>query len=424
MAQPKDFGFGSEEQMVRDSARKLLKDAAGIEALRALVARDHKSAYESAVQPAPWDERLWRQMVELGWTALAVPDDCGGAGMKMVAVAALAEELGRVAVPSPLTSTLIATMVLRAAATLAAAGAAGTGPRLDVAPAAPAWLERIAAGAAATLATTSPAGAWELGDVAVRAERAGSGVTLRGTAAFVQDARKAAFFVVAAAGEGGVGLYAVAADTPGVTVRPDRIADLTRDQARLELDDVRLDPAAIVAPPGSAAAVLAAATPAILTIVAADLCGAAEWQLQTTAEYARVRTQFDHPIGFFQAVKHPIVNMMIDVDRARSLTYAAACAIDTDPDDALRLARMAKAAASDAAAFCSDRSIQLHGGIGFTWECDVHLYVKRQKHNQFLYGDGAYQRARLAELIGAAGARASAGERFEGGATPSESTLA
>src|SRR5438552_2347331 len=158
MAQPKDFGFGSEEQMVRDSARKLLKDAAGIETLRALVARDHKSAYESAVQPAPWDER------------------------------------------------------------------------------------------------------------------------------------KAAFFVVAAASEGGVGLYAVAADTPGVTIQPDRIADLTRDQARLELDDARLDGAAIVAAPGAAAAVIAAATPAILTIVAADLCGAAEWQLQTTAEYARVRT--------------------------------------------------------------------------------------------------------------------------------------
>ncbi len=422
MAQPKDFGFGSEEQMVRDSARKLLKDTAGIETLRALVARDHKSAYESAVQPAPWDERLWRQMIELGWTALAVPEDAGGAGMKMVAVAALAEELGRVALPSPLTSTLIATMVLRAAATHAAA--ARRGPRLDVAPAAPAWLERIAGGEPATIATTSPAGAWELGDVAVRAERAGSGVMLRGTAAFVQDARKAAFFVVAAAAEDGIGLYAVPADTPGLTINPDRIADLTRDQARLELDDVRLDPAATLATPGNAAAVLAAATPAILTIVAADLCGAAEWQLQTTAEYARVRTQFDHPIGFFQAVKHPIVNMMIDVDRARSLTYAAACAIDTDPDDALRLARMAKAAASDAAAFSSDRSIQLHGGIGFTWECDVHLYVKRQKHNQFLYGDGAYQRARLAELIDATRGRAPAGERFEGAATPSESTLA
>ncbi len=98
-------------------------------------------------------------------------------------------------------------------------------------------------------------------------------------------------------------------------------------------------------------------------------------------------------------MKHPIVNMMIDVDRARSLVYAAACAIDSDPGDALRLARMAKAAASDAAGFCSSRSIQLHGGIGFTWECDVHIYLKRQKHNQFYFGDGPYQRAKLAELV-------------------------
>jgi alkylation response protein AidB-like acyl-CoA dehydrogenase len=409
VAQPKDFGFGAEEQMVRDSARKLLKDVAGIETLRALVARDHKAAYESAVQPAPWDEHVWRQMVELGWTALAVPEEAGGAGMKMVAVAALAEELGRAAVPSPLTATLIATMALRAAATTAAGDAAAAGPRLSVAPAAPAWLERIAAGEAATLAATPPSGSWEPADVAVRAEHTDSGVTLRGSAAFVQDARKAAFFVVAAQAKDGLGLYAVAADTPGLTLRPDRIADLTRDQARLDFDDVRLDAAAIVAAPGSGTMALERAMPAILTIVAADLCGAAEWQMQTTTEYARVRTQFDHPIGFFQAVKHPIVNMMMDVDRARSLVYAAACAIDGDPEDAPRLARMAKAAASDAAAFCSDRSIQLHGGIGFTWECDVHLYVKRQKHNQFLYGDAAHHRSRLAALYdapGRAGARA------------------
>jgi alkylation response protein AidB-like acyl-CoA dehydrogenase len=302
-------------------------------------------------------------------------------------------------VPSPLVSTLIATIVLRAAATRAAAAAAGTGPRLQDPPAAPAWLERIATGTPATLALTPPSGSWDPAETAVRAERSGSGIVLRGEVAFVQDARKAAFFIVAAAGEGGLGLYAVPADTPGLTIRPDRIADLTRDQARLGLDDVRVDASSILAAPGTAAEVIEAAMPAILTIVAADLCGAAEWQLQTTTEYARVRTQFDHPIGFFQAVKHPIVNMMMDVDRARSLVYAAACAIDADPTDAARLACMAKAAASDAGAFCSDRSIQLHGGIGFTWECDVHLYVKRQKHNQFLYGDAPYQRARLAALI-------------------------
>jgi alkylation response protein AidB-like acyl-CoA dehydrogenase len=225
---------------------------------------------------------------------------------------------------------------------------------------------------------------------------------LDGTAPFVQDARKATFFVVAARDAKGVGLYAVAADAPGVTIHPDRVVDLTRDQAHVEFDDVKVDKSAVIAAPGTGADVMAAALPSILTIVAADLCGAAEWQLQTTAEYARVRTQFDRLIGFFQAVKHPIVNIMIDVDRARSITYAAACAIDTDPTDALRLARMAKAAASDAGSFASSRSIQLHGGIGFTWECDVHIYVKRQKHNQFYFGDGPYQRAKIAELIGKA----------------------
>jgi alkylation response protein AidB-like acyl-CoA dehydrogenase len=383
MAQPKDFGFGAEEQMLRDSARKFLKDHAPIEKLRALVARDHKVAYESDVQPLAWDERTWKQMVELGWTALAVPESAAGAGMKTIAVAALAEEIGHAALPSPLIATLIATAVLTRA----------TGE------AARACLERIAGGAAASFAGPGAEGSWLSDATSITVTPSGDGALLKGTVPFVQDARKAAFFVVAARAAEGVGLYAVPADTPGLTIRPDRVVDLTRDQASLAFDDVRVDEASVITAPRAGAVAIADALPAILTIVAADLCGAAEWQLQTTAEYARIRTQFDHPIGFFQAVKHPIVNMMIDVDRARSLVYAAACAIDNDPADALRLARMAKAAASDAAAFCSNRSIQLHGGIGFTWECDVHIYVKRQKHNQFYFGDGAYQRAKLAELI-------------------------
>ena len=386
MAQPKDFGFGSEEQMLRDSARKFLKDNSPIEKLRALVARDHKIAYESDVQPLAWDEQVWRQMVGLGWTALAAPESAGGVGMKTIAVAALAEEIGRAALPSPLTATLIATAALTAAAKSGSTTAN-------------AWLERIVGGEAAALAGPGADGSWMADATSLRVKTTGDGAFLEGTVPFVQDARKAAFFVVVARDPKGVGLYAIPADVPGLTIKPDRVVDLTRDQARLVLDDVRVDKANVVAAPGAGAAAMADALPTMLAIVAADLCGAAEWQLQTTSEYARVRTQFDHPIGFFQAVKHPIVNMMIDVDRARSLVYAAACAIDSDPADALRLARMAKAAASDAAGFCSSRSIQLHGGIGFTWECDVHIYVKRQKHNQFYFGDGAYQRTKLAELI-------------------------
>src|SRR5690606_27908040 len=135
------------------------------------------------------------------------------------------------------------------------------------------------------------------------------------------------------------------------------------------------------------------------TLVAADLCGAGEWLLQTTAEYARTREQFGRTIGFFQAIKHPLVNLMIQLDHARSLTYNAACALDHEPERAAVCARMAKAAAADAGAFGASRAIQFHGGIGFTWECAVHLYTKRQKHNQLLYGDAIYQRARLAELL-------------------------
>jgi len=383
MALTKDFGFGPDEILLRDQARKLLRERFPVERLRALVAADHDEAYRSEVQPAPWDAELWRHVVELGWTALAVPEDAGGAGMPFVAVAALAEETGRVALPSPLASTFAAAMVLRAAG-------------------AKTWLERIAGGAAASLALTNAAGAWEpqAPDVVARVD--GSQTVLDGRAAFVQDARKVDFFVVSALGPGGIGLYVVPAAADGLSIRPDRIVDLTRDQGTLVLDDVRVDAAAVVTEPGRGIRPIEQATPALLTIVAADLCGAAEWQLQTTAEYARVRVQFEHPIGFFQAVKHPLVDMMLAVDRARSLTYAAACAIDHEPADAHRLARMAKAAASDAGAYCSDRSVQLHGGIGFTWECDVHIYFKRQKHNELLYGDATHQRARLAELLDAA----------------------
>jgi alkylation response protein AidB-like acyl-CoA dehydrogenase len=384
MTQPRNFGFGEDETLLRDSARKFLGDHAGIEALRRLVARDHRAAYESAVAPAPWDEALWRRMVELGWTSLAVPEAAGGAGMKMVAVAALAEEAGRAALVSPLITTLLASCVLRAAD---GAGAA-------------AGLARIVAGTAMALAVTDADGSWDPEDTSVAATVAGDGAVLRGTASFVQDARKVGAFVVAARGAGGVGLYVVDADAPGVSIEPDHIVDLTRDQARVSFADVRAGAERVAAASGGGAAALRRAMPALLTIVAADMCGAAEWQLETTAAYARVRTQFDRPLGFFQAVKHPLVNMMLAIDQARSLVYNAACAIDSEPGNAERAARMAKASATDMAAFCSGRSVQLHGGIGFTWECDVHLWFKRQLHNQMLYGDAGYQRAKLAALIG------------------------
>lgn len=379
---PKNFGFGEDEELLRDLARKFLDEHLPVQKLRDLVSADPESAYERG-ERNPWDEGLWKQIVEMGWTGLAVPESADGAGFSLAGIAGLVEEVGRHALPSPLIPTLCATYVLRAAG-------------------ADAPLARIAAGTTATLALTNEEGSWDPADTDVEARADGEGVVLDGGAYFVQDAFKADLLVVSARSGAATVLCVVPRDAPGVTLEQDHIHDLTRDQATVRLAGVRVAADAVVSRAGVAA--VEAALPAIWVTVAADLCGSAEWQLQTTVQYAKDRTQFERPLGFFQAVKHPLVNAMMEIDRARSLLYYAACEIDRGSSEATTAARMAKSQASDAAAFISDRSVQLHGGIGFTWECDVHLFFKRSMHNQVLYGDGAHHRAQIAEtLIGPIG---------------------
>jgi alkylation response protein AidB-like acyl-CoA dehydrogenase len=377
MGTPGNFGFDEQAQLLKQNARRMLQAACPLEQLFRLIAADTTDERTTA---CVWDPKLWASMVELGWTAIAVPEASGGFGMSLAAIAGLVEELGRAAAPSPLIATMSATRVI------AACGSAAGGRALA----------RIVEGTPMSLALCNRRGSWELADTEVTAsgER-----ELDGSAWFVQDAQKAEAFVVAARGPAGVGLYLVDADAPGVTVIPDAIIDLTRDQAHVELRGVTVGPEHMLASGPEAGRAYAAAEPAMLVMLAADMVGAAEWQLQTTADHARTRVQFDRPIGFFQAVKHPLVDMMVMIDEARSLVYAAAASCDHEPERALVLARMAKAAASDAASFCSGRSVQLHGGIGFTWECFVQLYFKRQKHNEVLLGDAIYQRAKLADVL-------------------------
>ncbi|MFK8047540.1 MAG: acyl-CoA dehydrogenase family protein [Halioglobus sp.] len=370
MKQPNNYGFNEEAALLKESAKKFFSENFPTDKLHAMVAADPNP------ERAPdclWDKDLWQQMVDLGWTMLAVPEASGGVGMPAVAVAGLAEELGRAAFPCPLLATINATYVL------AACGDSGE-----------AALGQIAEGQSATLAITNKHGSWDAGDTDVES----AGGKLNGTAWYVQDAGKVDHLLVSAKNAGGISLYWVAADAPGVQVNPDAIVDLSRDQAHISFENVE---AVEVATNGLA--VLNEAFPAIWTILAADIVGAAEWQLQTTVEYVTVRKQFDHPLGFFQAVKHPLVDVMIQIDQAKSLVYAAACAIDTEPQKAQQSAHMALASASDTAAFASGRSVQCHGGIGFTWECFLHLYFKRQKHSQMLWGDAAWHRARLADIL-------------------------
>jgi len=359
--------------MLRDSAARFFADNCSPDKIHALVAHDPE--IHRPIE-CIWDRDLWQQIVELGWTAVCVPEAAGGIGMPLVAAAAIAEEAGRAAFPSPLISTYCATAVLSACDKDAAINALGD----------------IAIGKPTTLAITNEKGSWKSSDTDVSV----AGGKLNGSAWFVQDAGKCDRFVVSARGDNGVGLYQVEANAGGLELTPDGIIDLTRDQAHLSFSNVECIE---LAAEGAGEQALNQAMPTILTLVSADMVGAGEWLLQTTVEYAKTRIQFDRPLGFFQAVKHPLVNVMLDVDRARSLVYNAACSIDCGEDDAEMNARMAKSMASDMGVFASSRAVQFHGGIGFTWECFVHLFFKRQMHNQVMYGDGKYQRTILADMV-------------------------
>lgn len=374
--QPKNYGFDSEALALKDLAEKFFLDNLPTHALHALVA--HDSNLEHGTE-SRWDTELWQRIVDLGWLMVAVPERAGGLGMPTVAVAALVEQAGKAALPGPLVPTLSAAYILAACNT----------------PAADSALNLIGEGKTFSYASCNRYGSWEH-DASELVLDSGK---VSGTVCFVQDAQKVDYFLVNAKSNGEPALIVVQSEAAGLTVEPNAIIDLTRDQARLHFDSVPVDDDQIVAAPGTALKAMCQATPSLLVLTSADICGAAEWQLQTTSEYARTRRQFDRDLGFFQAVKHPLVEFMVSLDLARGLLYNAACAIDHEPDKAEQFARMAKAAAADAAAFGSRISVQLHGGIGFTWECFVHLYLKRQLHSQAHLGDASFQRAKLADLV-------------------------
>ena len=325
MSQPKDFGFNEDVQMLKESFARFLAEQNTIESLRPSI-RGTEDPIHGADRPAFYDEKAWQQCVELGMHAVSIPEAQGGIGMGLVAAVAIAEEIGRYAWASPLSNILQATFVLKQADSDAAR----------------ALLEDMAGGLRVGLGLYGEEGSLLPDSTDVLA----SDGRLTGTSWYVQDAMKSQVLVVSAKTAQGVELFRVDLAEQGVTIHRDRIVDLTRDQAHIEMVNVPATPLA-----ENGADCLKRAAPALATLVAADLAGAGEWQLQATSEYAKVRQQFDRPIGFFQAVKHPIVNMMIQVDEARSLVYNAAAAHDFDPEDAARSAHLAKSSASDMGAF-------------------------------------------------------------------------
>jgi alkylation response protein AidB-like acyl-CoA dehydrogenase len=255
--EPRDFGFDEEIGMLKDAAARFFAEKQPLVQLRPHL-EGTEDPYRGGERVGWYDVRSWQEMIELGWHLLAVPEHVGGLGMGLVAAVAIQEEIGRAACPTPLTSTLLATFMLRQADARTA-------------------LARVGEGASMALAIFGEDGTPDLNGTDVRV----TGDRLNGVSWYVQDPQKADEFVVAARREEGIGLYCV--QSSAVEIERDRIVDLTRDQGRIVLNNVEAE---LIAEPGNGESVLAASLPAILTLFAADMAGAAEWQLQATAEYA------------------------------------------------------------------------------------------------------------------------------------------
>jgi len=352
-----DLSLSEEQQQITDSAATFLAEAAAMPAVRA--------ASESA---EGLDRALWRAMAELGWCGVHLPESAGGLGLGLVELVLLQEQLGR----------RLACVPFFDSVALAATALRG----LPDSPLAQDWLERLAAGQAIG-ALTLPAehGGAACADGLPSAVAAPEGGwTLQGGWPQVGSAAMADVLLLPAqAASGETLLLAVPADAPGLRVRPLATLDATRRMAAVRADGVNLPAASCIGRGPSLDALFTQVRQLGAIALAGEQVGVAQQCLDLTLTYAAQRSQFDRPIAGFQAVKHRCAQMLVALESARSAVYGAACIADTAPDAATLLfhAAQARVAATEAAQFCAREAIQLHGGVGFTWEFDPHLYFRR-----------------------------------------------
>src|SRR4051794_2685926 len=378
-----DIGFSEEQELLRDTARKFLDSECTTKFVRAMMAT------EAAVTAD-----FWRQLAENGWLGIAYPEEDGGSGLGLVDLVVLMEEIGRAVMPGPFPAT-----VLLGGAAIAEAGSPAQ--RRE-------WLPRIAAGEAkATLAVTEPNARWDASGVTLTAREARGGFALSGTKMFVPDAHLADVLIVAARSrdgstmEDGVSLFLVPKGAAGLEVRLLPSVDETRKVSEVRLDNVALPGSALLGELHQGWPPLARVMDHAAVALSAEMCGAAQRVLDITVEYAKLRVAFGKPIGSYQGVKHKCADMLVEIENAKSLTYYAAWAVDEGDAEAPMAVSMAKAAASDAGRKVCAAGIQLHGGIGMTWEHDLHLYLKRAKADEVAFGDASWHRERIARMMGA-----------------------
>jgi len=373
-----DFAFSEEQEMLRRSARDFLAKECSSKVVRKLM--------ESS---DTYDEGLWKKVAGLGWTALGIPEEYGGVGTFLDLVVVL-EEAGRALMPGP----FFATMGLAVPAIIEA----GTEAQKQEA------LGAIAQGSArATLAFTEPSGRWDAGSVTLTAKPSGGGWQLDGVKQFVPDAQAADFIVVAARtrgeGEDGISLFLVKGRPKGMTITPLKTLDQTRRWNEVRFDGIKLDADSLMGAGDKAWPHLKRALEWATAALCAEMVGGTQKVLETSTEYAKTRHQFGKPIGIYQAVSHKLADMLVLSESGRSATYYAAWAVDADAPDRSLAASMAKAYVSDAYRKVAGDGIQVHGGIGFTWEHDMHLYFKRAKSSEVTLGDATYHRELVAQSL-------------------------
>jgi alkylation response protein AidB-like acyl-CoA dehydrogenase len=368
-----DFAFTPEQALLQRTARDVLAVIAPMSHVRAMMA-DARGITDAT----------WRQLVELGWPGLMFAEGHGGAGLGMLELAIVLGEMGRVVMPGPFLSTVIGGRIL------VHAGDEAQRRR---------WLPGICAGSRlATFALLEASARWDLAGVTAVARAESGGWKLAGTKLFVPDAHVADLVICAVrrADDGAPVLVVVERGTAKVTPLPS--VDATRKIFALDLDGVRIPANCLLA--GDAAAALATVLDEARVALAADMTGGAERVLEMTVEHVKVRHQFGQPIGAFQAVQHACADMMVAVECAKAATTYAAWAMAEHADDAAIAAATAKATAGDAYRQVTAKAIQLHGGIGFTWEHDLHIYYKRALANDVMFGDAAWNRELVAQRLG------------------------
>ena len=359
-----DFAFTSDQQLLKNSARAFLDEHCKPALVRALMD-----------DPRGESEAMWKEMAQLGWLGLALPESVGGAGLGMVETAILLEELGRAACPTPYWPTLLAALAIEDA---------GTAEQQNR------WLPSMASGGArGSVAFMEGELDWDPASITTRAETKAAGATLSGVKQFVPWATVADVLVVPARSTQDLALYLVDPRGKGVTITPLTGMDLGTRWATVQLEGAEGAPLSRSADAGAEYGTLfrRAAVGA-----AAEMLGAARRCLDMAVGYAKVREQFGQPIGAFQAIRHKCAEMLMEVENAHSATYYAAWALDAGAEDAALAASVAKAYVSEASRKVCGDAIQVHGGIGFTWEYDLHIYFKRAKALESMYGDADYHR--------------------------------